>query len=203
MVGGAARRAGWLVPLGDGSAPHGVVVGPDRAPWVTGQAGVLGRLDPKAGRVEVFDALRGPGPYGITTTPDGQLFYASLAGSHIGRIDHRTGAAEVLEPPTADQGARRVWSDSRGRMRCGGPSPAWTSSSWSAPARPTAQPPGLRCLGTADRIANYFRMFTTCAMTSPISTSETDDCNTIVILAQRLNGMVSVGLNAVALVNAR
>jgi virginiamycin B lyase len=44
------------------------------------------------------------------------VFYASLAGSYIGRIDHRTGAAEVLEPPTGDQGARRVWSDSRGRI---------------------------------------------------------------------------------------
>ena len=64
----------------------------------------------------MFNAPRGPGPYGITTTPDGQVFYASLAGSHIGRIDHRTGAAEVLEPPTGDQGARRVWSDSRGRI---------------------------------------------------------------------------------------
>jgi virginiamycin B lyase len=43
----------------------------------------------------------------ITTTPDGQQFYASLAGSHIGCIHHRTDAAEVLEPPTGDQGARR------------------------------------------------------------------------------------------------
>jgi len=84
--------------------------------WFTGQAGVLGRLDPQVGRVEVFDAPRGPGPYGSTVTPDGQVFYASLAGSYIGRIDHRTGAAEVLEPPTGDQGARRVWSDSRGRI---------------------------------------------------------------------------------------
>ena len=44
--------------------------------WCTGQAGVLGRLDPKVGRVEVVDAPRGPGPSGITTTPDGQVFYA-------------------------------------------------------------------------------------------------------------------------------
>jgi virginiamycin B lyase len=122
-----------LIPLGDGSAPHGVIVGPDGAAWVTdgglnaivrvdprtekvdryplppergsanlntavfrggvlwftGQAGVLGRLDPKVGRVEVFDAPRGPGPYGITATPDGQVFYASLAGSHIGRAPPR------------------------------------------------------------------------------------------------------------------
>ncbi|HET8532520.1 MAG TPA: lyase, partial [Methylomirabilota bacterium] len=27
-----------------------------------------------------------------------------------------TGAATVIEPPTKDQGARRVWSDSRGRI---------------------------------------------------------------------------------------
>jgi virginiamycin B lyase len=145
MTSAAARQAGrlgWLAVLLIlvTACAHGVVVGPDGAPWdhrrrperdragrpiplppgrdsanlntaafrggvlwFTGQAGVLGRLDPKAGRVEVFDAPRGPGPYGITTTPDGQLFYASLAGSHIGRIDHRTGVAEVLEPPTRDQ----------------------------------------------------------------------------------------------------
>jgi virginiamycin B lyase len=84
--------------------------------WFTGQSGVYGRLDPTVGRVEVFDAPRGAGPYGITTTPDGTVYYASLAGSHIARIDTATGAATPLEPPTAGQGARRVWSDSRGRV---------------------------------------------------------------------------------------
>ena len=38
-------------------------------------------------RCEVFDAPRGRGPYGIATTPDGEVWYASLAGSHIARID--------------------------------------------------------------------------------------------------------------------
>src|SRR5215211_4819718 len=84
--------------------------------WFTGQSGVYGRLDPKVGRVRVFAATRGPGPYGITTTPAGAVYYASLAGSHIARVDVRTGKATVLRPPTADQGARRVWSDSRGRV---------------------------------------------------------------------------------------
>lgn len=84
--------------------------------WFTGQAGVYGRLDPDRGEVEVFDAPRGPGPYGISTTPDGEVFYASLAGSHIARIDRRSGRAAPIEPPTAGQGARRVWSDSRGRI---------------------------------------------------------------------------------------
>ena len=84
--------------------------------WFTGQSGVYGRLDPSVGQVEVFDAPRGRGPYGIATTPEGVVYYASLAGSHIAQIDIGTGAAIVLEPPTPGQGARRVWSDSKGRI---------------------------------------------------------------------------------------
>ena len=84
--------------------------------WFTGQSGVYGRLDPATGEVQVFDAPRGRGPYGITTTPGGEVYYASLAGSHIARVDLATGEASVIEPPTANQGARRVWSDSRGRI---------------------------------------------------------------------------------------
>jgi virginiamycin B lyase len=84
--------------------------------WFTGQNGVYGRLDPAVGAVEVFDAPRGPGPYGITTTPNGAIYYASLAGSHIAAIDLETNAAQPIEPPTSGQGARRVWSDSRGRI---------------------------------------------------------------------------------------
>lgn len=82
--------------------------------WFTGQNGVYGRLDPASGQVSVYDAPRGRGPYGITVTPDGSVWYASLAGNHIARVDPGTGEARVVEPPTAGQGARRVWSDSRG-----------------------------------------------------------------------------------------
>src|SRR5574341_556821 len=84
--------------------------------WFTGQSGVYGRLDPKTGRIDVFDAPRGRGPYGITATPRGDVYYASLAGSHIARIVPATGKAAVIEPPTKNQGARRVWSDSTGRI---------------------------------------------------------------------------------------
>jgi virginiamycin B lyase len=84
--------------------------------WFTGQSGIYGRLDPKTGRMRVYSAPRGAGPYGITTTPSGAVYYASLAGSYLGRIDVRTGRATVLSPPTRDQGARRSWSDSRGRI---------------------------------------------------------------------------------------
>ena len=84
--------------------------------WFTGQGGVYGRLHTKTGAMRVFRAPLGTGPYGITTTPKGRVFYASLAGSHIAEIDVRTGKATVIRPPTAGQGARRVWSDSRGMI---------------------------------------------------------------------------------------
>jgi len=82
--------------------------------WFTGQSGFYGRLDPRSGALEVFEAPGGAGPYGITATPAGEIYYASLAGSHIAAVDTKSGAAQVIEPPTPDQGARRVWSDSKG-----------------------------------------------------------------------------------------
>jgi virginiamycin B lyase len=84
--------------------------------WFTGQSGVYGRVDPSTGSVDVYDDPEGRGPYGIAATPAGDIWYASLAGSHIARIDRASGAATIVEPPTSGQGARRVWSDSTGRI---------------------------------------------------------------------------------------
>jgi virginiamycin B lyase len=160
-------------PLGDGSAPHGVIVGPDGAAWVTdgglnaiarvdpdsgevstwplagqnanlntavfdsngvlwftGQTGIVGRLDPAATppgtELQPRQAPRGQGPYGITATPSGEVYFASLAGSYLGRIVPGVGDAftmEEIDPPTPDQGTRRVWTDSTGVL--------WTSE-WNA-----------------------------------------------------------------------
>jgi virginiamycin B lyase len=149
------------IPLGPGSAPHGVIVGPDGAAWITdggqnaivrvdattravkrwplpasgananlntatfdrdgrlwftGQSGIYGRLDPRTGVVDVWKAPGGVGPYGMTTTPAGDVYYASLAGNHVARIDPATGSATVIRPPTANQGARRIWSGSNGNL---------------------------------------------------------------------------------------
>lgn len=149
------------IALGQGSAPHGVILGPDGAPWVTdgglnaivrvdpnteeikvysipvtagyvnlntatfdpngllwftGQSGVYGRLDPQSGLIDIFEAPGGRGPYGISTTPNGTVYYSSLAGSFVARINLENGNSSVLLPPTADQGTRRVWPDSYGRV---------------------------------------------------------------------------------------
>ena len=150
-----------LVALGMGSAPHGVIQGPDKAAWITdggqnaivrvgwpdrkvtlhrlpegtpyanlntcafdgdgdcwftGQSGYVGRVSVKTGQVMVKDSPRGRGPYGICTTPSGDVWWCSLAGSYIAKFDRRTGESTIVEPPTKDQGARRVWSDSKGRI---------------------------------------------------------------------------------------
>lgn len=84
--------------------------------WFTGQSGVVGKVAVRTGQVTVKPSPKGPGPYGICTTPKGDVWWCSLAGSFIAQIDRRTGDSMVVEPPTPQQGARRVWSDSRGRI---------------------------------------------------------------------------------------
>ena len=53
--------------------------------WFTGQSGIYGRLDTVVGKVQIFKAPGGPGPYGITTPPEGSIYYASLTGNYIAR----------------------------------------------------------------------------------------------------------------------
>ena len=83
--------------------------------WFTGQTGIYGSLDVETGETEIFESPEGRAPYGIATTPAGSVFYASLAGSYVGAINP-DGSATVIEPPTPNQGARRVWSDSFGAI---------------------------------------------------------------------------------------
>ena len=84
--------------------------------WFTGQSGYTGKLAVKTGEVTVREAPRGRGPYGICSTPQGDVWYCSLAGSFIAQLNLKTGESRVVEPPTKNQGARRVWSDSKGRI---------------------------------------------------------------------------------------
>lgn len=91
-------------------------IGSDGSVWFTAQRGLYGRLDPRTGAMQVHDAPGGAGPYGMTATPDGTVYYASFAGSHIARVDPASGGATVIHPPTPNQGARRIWSDAQGLL---------------------------------------------------------------------------------------
>lgn len=82
--------------------------------WFTGQAGVYGRLDPASGKVEAWKAPKGYGPYGITSTPTGEVWFVSLAGDYLAKVDSASGNVSLVEPPKPNVGPRRVWSDSKG-----------------------------------------------------------------------------------------
>jgi len=113
--GRAVKR--WPLPADSGYANLNTAIFDKKGVhWFTGQSGIYGRLDPRSGKMEVFESPRGRGTYGIHVTPDGTVYYASLAGSHIAKLDSITGKATVIEPPTPRQGARRVWSDSKGNI---------------------------------------------------------------------------------------
>lgn len=84
--------------------------------WFTGQSGVYGRVNPSTGKTDAWKAPKGRGPYGITTTPSGDVWYVSLAGDHLAKVDTVTGEASIVDPPRAGVGPRRVWSDSKGML---------------------------------------------------------------------------------------
>ena len=154
-----------LYPLGPGSHPHGVVMGPegdlwicdesntirrfnrstkvitnyqlkpfsiglgygnlntptfdrDGILWITVQNGFYASLDPKTGAIQVYPAPGGFGPYGITTTPAGEVWYTSLAQAHIARINTITAKVDAVVPipDSNSQGSRRIWSDSAGNL---------------------------------------------------------------------------------------
>lgn len=107
----------WALPeeVGYANLNTGAFDG-DGIHWFTGQNGIYGRLDPRTGDMKVFKDPDGRGPYGITSTPSGDVYYVSLAGSHLAKIDRQSGETTIIEPPTPGQGARRVWSDSKGDL---------------------------------------------------------------------------------------
>jgi virginiamycin B lyase len=84
--------------------------------WFTGRAGFYGKLNPETGKYDIFLAPRGQGPYGITTSPSGIVYFNSWNGNYTGRIDPKTGNLTILEPPTKNQMVRRAWSDSQGHI---------------------------------------------------------------------------------------
>ena len=111
------RSAGWArardqaLPGGQGLANlNTLAFAKLRRVRFTGQNGIYGRLDPKTGAARVWDGPRGHDPYGITTTLDRAVYYASRPAATSTRVDLDTGP-----PPCSSRRprirVRRVWSD--------------------------------------------------------------------------------------------
>jgi len=85
--------------------------------WFTGQNGFYGVLDPATGKIDLYDAPEGEGPYGIALAPNGMVWYTSFACNHIAGIDPKTRQITVVDVPDPRAGgARRIWADSKGRL---------------------------------------------------------------------------------------
>ena len=87
----------------------------DGVHWFTGQTGIYGKVD-SAGDLRIWQDPKGRGPYGIDATPDGEIWYVSLAGSHLAKVNRADGSIETIEPPHEGAGLRRVWADSKGDL---------------------------------------------------------------------------------------
>jgi virginiamycin B lyase len=84
--------------------------------WFTGQNGIYGKVDPQSRHVTVWKDPEGRGPYGIDNTPAGEVWYVSLAGSHLAQLNRADGSVKIVDPPDANAGLRRVWADSKGDL---------------------------------------------------------------------------------------
>src|ERR671919_98151 len=92
------------VPKGD--RPHDVAPAPDGTVWYTGQrAGVLGRLDPKTGRVERIPLGNGSAPHGVIVGPDGAAWVTDSGLNAIVRVDPATQEVKPFPLPADRAGA--------------------------------------------------------------------------------------------------
>ncbi len=90
------------IPLGAGSAPHGVIVGPDGAAWVTdGGLNAIVRVEPETMAVDTFPLPPEGADANLNTAafdPGGVLWFTGQSGI-VGRLDPEEGDVSVVEAP--------------------------------------------------------------------------------------------------------
>ena len=72
--------------------------------WFTGQSGIYGSFNPATEEMQVFDAPRGAGPYGITTTPLGRGVLRLLSRFLRRAHRHRDGRGDGARAPHPQPG---------------------------------------------------------------------------------------------------
>ena len=99
------------IPLGPGSAPHGVIVGPDGAPWITdGGLNAIVRVDPASERVQRFSLPAGTGYANLNTAAfdrQGWLWFTGQSGVY-GRLNPATEEFRVFPLPSSPGNVRQI-----------------------------------------------------------------------------------------------
>jgi hypothetical protein len=153
-------------------------------------------------------------PRGLAFNKDKtRIVYLTQGADFLGCNIRRYPSGKLLIKPS-QQAIRRIrerlatemralrWANAIAVIRtstrsCGAGRP--TTGAW-CPRR--CSPPWMTICG-GSRTTGYLRMLTARATTRTTVTSDTADCSSMVIFAQRDSGITSVGLKAVALVNDR
>jgi virginiamycin B lyase len=90
------------IPLGRNAAPHGVIVGPDRAAWITeGGQNAIARVDSTTRQLTLFPLPREFGGANLNTAAfgrDGKLWFTGQRGVH-GRVDPASGKIKAWASP--------------------------------------------------------------------------------------------------------
>ena len=118
------------IELEQGTGPHNLIVGADRAIWFAGnKKGFVGRLDPASGKIEKF-AMPDPAardPHTLIAAANGDLWFTVQAGSYVGRRDAKSGKIHLVKVPAPGSrpygivvdGSDRVWFNEFGRNHLG------------------------------------------------------------------------------------
>ncbi len=109
----------WPLPKGLGrSSLNGAVFDNDGNLWFTGAGanGEYAKLDVNTGEVKAWKPPASRYTFGITVTPTGEIWYASVVPAYIARVDRDTGASTVIDTPYAGSEPHRLRSDSKGNI---------------------------------------------------------------------------------------
>ncbi len=142
----------WQAPT-PGSRPHDPLAASDGSLWYTGQMNnVLGRVDPKAGKVREYPLKTAhSGPHGLVEDKGGNIWYTGNTGNLVGKLDPKTGAvteyntgSEAKDPHTLifDQGGI-LWFTAQNSNRIGRLDPKTGEIKLLTPPTPKSRPYGM------------------------------------------------------------
>lgn len=98
----------YALPSG-GGFPHDVAVGPDGIAWYTAQrSGLLGRLDPATGKVDLIPLGPGAAPHGVIIGPDHAPWITEGGTNAIVRFHPETETFEAFPSDRRGANVRQI-----------------------------------------------------------------------------------------------